>query len=317
MDDKDCMHVVFAADAGYAMPLTVAICSTAMNCNRMRDLVLYVIQAGIGQDLREKIEKSLEKTGFRNVWINWLDAPIERLAEFDLAHSWITSLTFARLLIPELLPLNVGKALYLDCDVVVNDDVSELWNIQLGEKFLAAARDALVNVSHPRGIVNYRELGIPADAHYFNAGVLLMNLRKWREHNTSKELLDYLRINRSIIQLADQEALNAVLWRDWIELDYRWNCQIPWKKHRRGKVKPSWQPPTTRKSIIHFTCAEKPWRPGCDYEDKKYFFEYLDRTVWAGWRVSGIMEISGYVTGILQEIRDMLGKLRRNIFRTA
>jgi lipopolysaccharide biosynthesis glycosyltransferase len=313
---KDRIHVAFAADANYAVPLAVAICSIAMNCNSKRGLVFHVIQSAIGQELREKIERSLAQTGFRDARINWLDAPLERLAEFDLAHPWTTSLTFARLLTPELLPAEVERALYLDCDIVVNDDVSELWDMDFGEKFVFAVRDEVANVGQPKGLVNHRELGIPADAHYFNAGVLLMNLRKWRQHNTSEEVRDYLRTYRAIIQLADQEALNAILWRDWIELDYRWNWQIPWRKYRLGKATWNWKPATTRKSIIHFACSEKPWLPGCDYEEKRYFFEYLDQTEWAGWRVPFLKEISGRSARTFQETRDALGKLRRRIFIT-
>jgi lipopolysaccharide biosynthesis glycosyltransferase len=311
---KNVIHVVLAADVNYAMPLTVAICSVAINCDKKCGLLFHLIQNGIVQKLRSKIERSLEMTGFPDARVNWIDAPLERVADFHIAHPWITSMAYARLLIPELLPADVEKAIYLDCDIVVNEDIGELWHMNLGEKSLFAVRDEIDTVSHPRkGLKNYRELGIPADAHLFNSGVLLMNIKKWRECGTADQLLSYLRTNRAIIHMGDQEALNAVLWDDWSELDYRWNWQIPWRGYRLGREKKSWLPETTRKSIIHFTTGEKPWLPGCDYEEGKYFFKYLDRTEWAGWRVPVFKEFFGRLLRAIHDARDTLGRVRRGM----
>jgi lipopolysaccharide biosynthesis glycosyltransferase len=74
-----------------------------------------------------------------------------------------------------------------------------------------------------------------------------------------------------------------------------------------------WLPGTTRKSIVHFITAEKPWLPGCDYEEKKYFFEYLDRTAWAGQRVPWLKEIYGRSRRALTDVRNALGMVRRRV----
>src|SRR5438067_2361460 len=96
------IHVVLAADAKYAMPLAVAICSVAANCDRKRELSFNVIQNGIGQALRANVQVSLARTAFPNAHINWIDAPLERIAHLPVAHRYTSILTFARLLIPEL-----------------------------------------------------------------------------------------------------------------------------------------------------------------------------------------------------------------------
>src|SRR5437868_10354402 len=97
------IQVVLAADANYAMPLAGAICSIAANCDKKRQLSFNVIQSGIRQALRTKVEVSLARTAFPNAHIKWLDAPLERIAHFQVAHRYTSILTFARLLIPELL----------------------------------------------------------------------------------------------------------------------------------------------------------------------------------------------------------------------
>lgn len=311
--NSNIVHVVFAADANYVMPLAVAMCSVAIHCDKKRELVFTVIQSGIVHDLRAKVESSVAKTGFPDAKITWLDAPIERIADFKLAHRYTTCLTFARLLIAELLPVTAAKAIYLDCDIVVNEDIGELWDIDLEGKSLFAVRDSIGVVSHPGGLLNYRELGIPAGAHYFNAGVLLMNLKKWRECKINERLFRYLWDHHAVIQKADQEALNAVLWDDWGEMDYRWNWQIVWRRYRLGIATREWVPEDTRKSIVHFITAEKPWLPGCDYPEKTYFFKYLDKTEWAGVRVPWWVEIYGRSLRAIGDIRNALGMWRRRV----
>jgi len=314
---KDSIQVAFACDANYVMPLTVAICSAATNCDRSRHLTFNVFQDGIGPGLREKVERSLKRTGFPNARVNWLDAPIERVANVRMVNKWLTPSALVRLLIPGLLPSEVQKVIYLDCDLVVNEDLSELWDADIGGNSLLAVRDTIGWVGNPDGgVSNYRELGIPGDAKYFNSGVLFVNVTKWRESGTSARLLNYLTKNQAIIRYEDQEVLNAVLFDDWGELDFRWNWQIIWRGVRIGTHKMAWVPERTRKSIIHFITGEKPWLPGCDYEEKEYFFRYLDRTEWAGWRVPWYREVYSRSLRPFSDARNALGRLRRKLMKT-
>ena len=313
IDSTDPIHVVLAADANYTMPLAVTICSAVANCGRNREMVFHVFEKDIDPSLRKKVEISVTRAGSCAAEINWLAAPMHRFNDLRVTHHWITPLTFVRLLVPELLPTEVDKAIYMDCDAVVVDDLSKLWDTDVDGKSLFAARDLIGWVSDPNaGICNYRELGIPEKSKYFNAGILLVNLKKWRRQDTSQRLLNYLKNYRDIIRASDQEALNAVLFDDWGELDFRWNWQIIPRYYRIGTHKMGWSPPPSRKSIIHFHSEEKPWLPGCDYDEKKVFFEYLDRTEWAGWRVPLYMEVYGRTVRPLNDARNALGRLRRH-----
>ena len=310
--EANTIQVVLAADANYVMPLTVAMCSAAVNCDRNRRLVFNVFQQGIDSRLRKKVEDSLNRTSFPDARVNWLSAPLERVVGLDTGHPRITSSGLVRLLIPDLVPGKLEKTLYLDCDVVVLDDLGKLWDTDFGQKSLLAAQDSIAWVGNPiGGLANYRELGIPADTKYFNSGVLLMNLRRWRERARTDQLLSHMRTHRAVMRNCDQEALNAVFFDDWGELDYRWNWQIIWRGFRVGTHCPTWTPPTARKSIVHFTSEEKPWLPGCDYDEKKFFFEYLERTEWEGWRVSRLKEFFGRSRRVLSDTRDAQGRLRR------
>lgn len=263
------------------------------------------------------VESSLAKVGFPDARIKWIVAPVDLIDDLKLDKPYLSAMAYARVLLPYLIPGDVSKVLYLDSDLVVRDDLAELWDTDLGDKALFAVRDRIASVSAPRGLANYRELGIPHDAKYFNSGLLLVSLARWRERKISERIFSYLRTNRAIIKMEDQEGLNAVLFDDWGELPFRWNWQIPWRLHRSGKKKMEWVPDESTKSIIHFTTAEKPWLPACDVEEKQYFFWYLDRTEWAGWRVSFFKEIYARFWRIIEDARTAAGAFRQEFLLRA
>jgi lipopolysaccharide biosynthesis glycosyltransferase len=113
---------------------------------------------------------------------------------------------------------------------------------------------------------------------------MLINVAKWRAQNIGKRVIEYLMAHCDELQMGDQDGLNAILHDDWKELAFRWNWQIVPRVHRVGPAR-CWIPAESERSIIHFSTFEKPWRPGCQLDERKYFFEALDRTIWAGWRI--------------------------------
>ena len=311
---SDIIQVVVAADNNYVMPLAVTVCSAAVNAAPERRLAFNVVHDGITAENRTRVNQSLARVRITNASIEWIQAPLSKFKDLRITHHWITPLTFVRLLVPDLLPTSVDKAIYLDCDVAVMEDIGGLWDLDLGDKSLLAAQDLIGWVSDPSaGLANYRELGFPPDKKYFNAGVLVLNLRKWRISNTPQALLDYLREYREVIRASDQEALNAVLGNDWGELDFRWNWQIKARIYRIGTHKMGWSPPDIRKSIIHFHSSEKPWLPACDYPEREAFFRYLDMTEWSGWRVPQHRELLGRLVRPVADARNALGRLRRRL----
>jgi lipopolysaccharide biosynthesis glycosyltransferase len=310
--EPNTIHIALAADAKYAMPLSVVMCSAASNCDTRRRLVFYVIQNGMDADLKARIEASLRKSEFPDASVRWIPIELDQISDLRVANPHLSALAYGRLLIPFLLPETISKVLYLDSDLVVLGNVAELWDTELGSRAVLAARDLIAWIGSSRGVADYQELGIPADAKYFNSGVLLMNLAKWREQRVSSRVFEYLRDHRSTIRMEDQEGLNAILFNDWGELPFRWNWQIPWRMHRLGKKAMPWKPDETTKSIVHFTTDEKPWLPGCDIPERRHFFEYLDRTAWAGWRVPLTAEIAGRAGRAVRELRDAVGAFLRD-----
>ncbi len=275
------------------MPMSVVMTSAAINCSEDTLLNIHVIEDGYDNKLKQRVTDSLNKVRAQNLKIYWYPVNTESISDLPVVQSHINLMTYSRLLLPQLLPPTVKQALYLDCDILVEGDIAELWIGYESKKALGAVRDRIEKVSSKGGLSNYQDLNITAETPYFNAGVLMFNVEKWRSESISQRVFEYLRKYSHLLQFNDQEALNAVLHDDWSEMPSKWNQQIVPRYFRNGS--PVALPNQIQGGIIHFITGEKPWIAGCEYVERQLFFEYLDRTDWRGWKVKRREEL--YVRG--------------------
>lgn len=231
----------------------------------------------------------------------------QEIADLGVSHH-ITHTAYYRLLAAHWLPPSVDKVIYLDSDTLVLHDLTELWQIDLGNQYCLAAVDIacpfidarcapghfraatpyLATVSPVR---NYRQLGIPGSAPYFNSGVMVLNLRRWRDEQIESKLLACLRDNRKFVWCWDQYALNVVFAGQWGKLPSRWNQGTHLFEYPDESCVPM-EPDEYRQllyepAIIHFTTEFKPWNydiyQRC-HPSHSLWFDWLDQTAWAGWR---------------------------------
>jgi lipopolysaccharide biosynthesis glycosyltransferase len=279
--------IVAGTDNNYAIPLAVTLCSAISNLKNQLQIHIFIIDGGINRVNQQKIDKSLKAENIQVTWAKPNDAKLGKM----LISQHITLASYYRLLIPEILPPQYNKAIYLDSDLVVTGDIEELWNIDITDQYLLAVQDMhTTHVSSREGIKKYQELGLPSDAKYFNSGVLSINVDKWRTDNISDRCIEYIEKYKEYVRLHDQEALNVVLCNQWIELDPKWNQQFHIFSYS------SWQEsPFTKEVynniiqkpyIIHYTSKyAKPWNLGCTHPRKSLYFDYIDKTAYSGWRM--------------------------------
>jgi lipopolysaccharide biosynthesis glycosyltransferase len=181
------------------------------------------------------------------------------LANVNSINVW-TQACMYRLLLPALIP--VDKIIYLDCDVLVNMDITELWQVELNDKYLAAIWDqGIREVAH---IVSAK--GLNPDL-YFNSGVILFSLHNIRQNtNWYEEMLTFLR-SFPDVTMPDQDVLNAVFGGNYLPLDIRFNSfntNIP-------------DHDFTNK-IIHFAGDDKCWNK--DSAGSSLYQQFLKLTPW-------------------------------------
>ncbi|NMG11520.1 glycosyltransferase family 8 protein [Brasilonema sp. UFV-L1] len=282
---KESIIIVCAADNRYAMPLAVVIRSVLENVRSDRLCTFFIIDGGISQKNKNKI---LKVSDSKQCIITWLKPPDDILDNMKVS-GHIKVATYYKILIPILLPDNYCKAIYLDSDLIVQGDLGKLWDINIENNYLLAVQDSgIPYVSSYYGLQNYKELGIPLDYKYFNAGVLVLNLEKMRKQSTSTQVIQYLEDNKQHIRWHDQDGLNAVLAGKWGELEPRWNQLPSIYNNSSWKDSPFSQEEFTNALkepyIIHFASSSKPWNSTVYHPANDLFFHYLDMTPWVGWR---------------------------------
>jgi len=280
------ISVVCAADNNYAMPLAVTLVSILKNLSSDWNLNFYVLDAGIESRNKNKIIQSLDLS---RCSIKFFDTK-GRFKDVPTSDHF-TEAIFHRLLIPQLLSEDIHKVIYLDCDLLVLTDISKLWKIEIKDYYLLAVQDFTINTI-AEGVKDYQKLSIPPKNKYFNSGVLVFNLDKWREFDTSSKIIEYVCEPRDTVLFADQEALNAMLWDKWGELETKWNRQFKSSADDDQILVNSLteiygqnvcQDTVNNPYIIHFIQDTKPWQY-YRHPKKKLFYEYLDLTAWSGWR---------------------------------
>lgn len=270
--------IACAADRKYALPLAVMLRSVVANLDPLRTLRVYLVDGGLDDVTRSRILNSLTE----RVSLHWI-AP-QRSGFIDLP-LWgrMTIATYDKLTLERWLPESEKRALWLDCDLMAVADLTPLWEASLGGNAILASQDQFVPTVGARfGIACYGELGIGPDTEYFNAGMMLIDVARWRAEDIAARALDYLSRYRRRVYFWDQEALNAALAGKWTRADQRWNWS-PRADHLESSEanfisagKSPW--------IVHFTGNLKPWNFEGKSTPYKLYYRYLDSTAWARWR---------------------------------
>jgi lipopolysaccharide biosynthesis glycosyltransferase len=264
------MLIVLAANETYAMPLATTLRSITETNPRSWPLEFWILHDGISETTQKKVLYSLPEKSASIVWV-----PVEMnlFTSFSPgARDYITKIVYARLLIPQLFPASLAKVLYLDADLLVLEDLRELWQTDLGGAALGAVPDFSLHTSFlNRGfdpeLGRSRYGGLPPVRAYFNSGVLLIDLARWREEKISEKAFAYLEANPHSPHM-DQDALNFTADKKWAALDPRWNIQNHYARLSDGD----------RKGILHFVTGAKPWLARSRSHNARLYDRFRSRT---------------------------------------
>jgi lipopolysaccharide biosynthesis glycosyltransferase len=270
---------VFAADAGYEMPLAVAMSSLV---HFTPDISILVLDGGLESEAKQSIERCL---GARAT-VSWLPVDESLLDGTELSgNSRLPATTNYRLILPGLAP-EVTRAVYLDADTVVTASLQELLEWDLEGGWLGAVPDSGSPMAAGPAGPDWRRLGLPANASYFNAGVLAIPLDTWRDVDLTETALRVLR--ELSPRWGDQDALNVAAHEHWVELPRRFNLQLGdvtgnslnwalWPDEVAAAI--------ADPALVHFNGHIKPWQAGSTHPLTHLWWEALERTPWQGWQV--------------------------------
>jgi len=255
------INVCLSADNNYAQYAGVVIASILKNSNPDDELSFYILDGGITEENKNKI-KSL--TSIKDCQISFVQIDESLFEDYKklTTHSYITLATYYRLKIPQFLNENIKRIIYLDCDMIVNESLSELYNTDLGDNYIGGVIDIRVKYKHKW-----------KNKIYVNAGMLLIDVDKIRKDNIEEKFLEYTKNNFDNIKAGDQDIINFTLEGKIKVLDDLWNVQVSSFISRSNFTK--------HPKIIHYVAKKKPWKFGSYSVFKDRYFQILALTPWA------------------------------------
>ncbi len=278
--------IVYASDDKFAEILGISIISLFENSKDMQEIIVYILDSGISAVNKRKIESIFKK--YKRGIPGWIKAKnISKEISMEVSADRGSLSQYARLFISSLLPGDIKKVLYLDCDILVLKSINKLWNLDLHGKTIAALMDAFSR--------HYRvNIGLKPYDVMFNSGVMLVDLQKWKKQKIEEKLLNFISERNGNIQQGDQGALNAVLSNDTycfepcfnsvsIYFDFSYDELLVYRKppafYKRSQIKNA----VTEPYIVHFTTSflsKRPWTYGCQHPYTGEWIKYKNISPW-------------------------------------
>jgi lipopolysaccharide biosynthesis glycosyltransferase len=282
------------------MPLAVAAHSALHYLDHTIPVDVHIVDGGIHPQNRGRIESCL-RAAHPRAHVHWRSPDFAEFSGVNVRHYSLASMS--RLLMPSLFPESVERVLYLDSDIVVESDIASMWSIPLGQQAVWAVQDADDDEFEKNISRKFPELDAPPGARYFNSGVLLVNLPRWREQCVTERVIRFLKEHSERLSYPDQDALNAVLLGEWGRLPPRWNKQII----RIGQPESaSMDDP----GILHYSTF-KPWKQDYTWKAKLPFHKAFLRSRWEtgfrAWRATGWLLLTQVVNSLLAQFRRLTG----------
>ncbi|MCA8864173.1 MULTISPECIES: glycosyltransferase family 8 protein [unclassified Halomonas] len=266
------MNIVLCADESYARYGSVVMASVIAHAINIEQIRFFMLTPGMSEETKNSLRESVERSGAA---LDIIDVDVAALQGFKAGRFGIAALL--RLLMHRYLPADCKRIIYLDCDLLVRSDLSELWSMPLNGHTAAATINLYSSSS--RGA---RKL--PDD--YFNSGVMLVDMTAWREKCVGERALACLDREGDNFRYPDQDALNRVLEGDWCWLPVEWNFQ-PTAYAAVEKRYPhlvthmaSLETAIHHPRIVHFIGSVKPWHAKCVHPFQEDFIAYSRHTAW-------------------------------------
>ena len=294
------MDILVVFDHNYVAPTGVMLKSLVVN-NASQILNVHAI---IDEDVSEEDKESLREIveGSEERRITFFNYKKEEIREFPgVKGTHFSKAAYYRLFCASLLPEGIEKILYLDSDMIVNFSLNDLWNTDISDVAIAA-------------VVNPGSYGDSKS--YFNSGLLLINLRYWRENHLEDKYVDFILNHSDKIKWVDQDVSNGVLTNSKKLLPLKYNVQDSFLYKKKyltdslGEMIGELDDALLNPVVIHFCGSVKPWMIGCRNPYRSLFVKYKNLTRWKDANISNEPFAKLFKRLIRSNIKCLLIRLR-------
>lgn len=281
------MNIVYSSSDSYCEIAGISMLSLLENNSSVRELNVYLIDNGISVENKKRLEDMFKSFGREIHYLQPLD--IESFAKTKINIGRWNISTFYRLFLSTMLP-ELDKVLFIDCDTLVLEELSDLWNMDFKDKWVYGVDDC-------RGAAYRTNIGLEPEDNYINNGVLLMNLAAWRENNVEQRFLQFIHDNQGDITFVDQGVQNGVLAKInksgllhpkynclTVFFDFDYNSLIKLRRPPVPGNPEDYRSAIKNPAIVHFqSCFRsglRPWVVGCKHPYAKTYLEYKAKSPW-------------------------------------
>ena len=261
-NSKPIVPVFFGCDQRFTPYMGVALVSMLDHVSPRRKYEIHILHTDINEATQAKyvaLAKPNVSIQFHNV-----SDDISSIVDGLPIRDYYSASTYFRFVIAANFP-QYDKALYIDCDTCINADVAQLFDVNIGDNYVGAVPEAVMNTMEPAGAYAERVLGINRRK-YFNAGMMLINSKQWRKNDVLGQFINLVSFYNFVVA-QDQDYLNVICKNKVHILPRKWNMEA---------IR-SWRVPPKDISIIHYAFAAKPWHDiNCLYG--QYFWKYASKS---------------------------------------
>jgi lipopolysaccharide biosynthesis glycosyltransferase len=252
--------LVYATDENYAPYCATSIASVLKNSKINTEFIFYILAEEMSEETKKKFQ-ALKKIKDCSIYFITIDK--EQFRRCPISHHFSIE-TYFKFSIASLLQ-DVDKVLYLDCDVIILEDLSEFFSTDIEDFYVGMVSDAIIGSASG---ADQKRLGLAENSEYFNAGLIIMNLKKWREEDIEKKLLKWTEENSEKIMWVDQDVMNVVFKGFIKKLPEEYNVQLNYydSREKLGDVK-------GKLKVVHYCGKGKPWN-NKDMFLADYFWKY-------------------------------------------
>ncbi len=260
--DKDKLNILISFDEDYTCHAVDMLHSIILNNDV--SLEIYLLYENLSITSLNVIREFVEANEIGNLHEYYINGK-----QYSFPHTikYIPEVTYYRLFAPFIINEKIDKLLYLDCDIIVNGKIDELYNLNIGDNIIAGCKNMLCKeMSHLNTVFN-TNLNLPITNDYINAGVLLIDVEKYRNYVSPDKIIRFINENRNNLKMQDQDVINKLFYGKIMHVDNKFNLQI-------NTVEEDYKTNDVR--IIHYSQRAKPWES--DYyspQKAKYYYNYL------------------------------------------
>lgn len=277
------MNVVYASNNAYVPFLGISLFSLLKNNEKLDKISIFVLADKISEKNKEILNDMVIRYGREIKYIDLKE--MEDFIPFHFNTFGFHPIVLSRLFLDVLLDDNINRALYLDCDTIIDDSLEELEKLDFRKDYVAMVPEMYMPVA------NKKLIGLTATEPYYNAGVILFNLDLIRKDRMRENFLKYYQERNGELLYNDQDIINYCCKGRICRLSHAYNLSpnlTYFPRYFIKRLQPAYycknaeeyQRILLKPSIIHYMGDERPWIRGNHNAYRKKFEKYRDMSPW-------------------------------------